>query len=832
MKKMRRGSKVKKTVKEATETQSPILSAAGKWRGMTLESPQEEKPKEDDVRRRFSIDAEVLKKIQHKHGPRKKMSRIEPTVENYYVRKLKPKEKKMKTVIVMKPVESDCQVTVRPIEFIMNYTGPRFTDHGKFIPHSILGSLEDFRREAKRRGENLHLLKTHSSAGDLPKTSKKLKVCNSLKKWNTRIDEWNKAQNYLSSKLHRPVEDLLMRTANVYPAWVDSRVETGQALKATVSGYGEKRVNSQFWKQHINFGQDDDTAIWSTLKHSETGDCCPKEFRQVPDLINLEKDKGKIIPERSYKHYYTDYLNQQRENVKDVIHILNPHHPDLADLMVQGKGQSQKTSVPSFQEETSQGHITLHRPVSIAIFRDLDPRSCSSSSEYDSFKGPALAIGQHILTWKNLTGENPIRPLTLTFRSRLGQIQIKKIPMMNYGSTQLRYYWEKVPVENPFGFVKRRLQQYYFFTEDGILPPCGDIQLPVMFKSDFPGNFKERWKLKTRPVLCGGADILINFKAIASEPIIHPDHVAEIEKKFMQKEIAYIVNSSIQNITSRVVTPARLLSPIVTYLSPEEEFSQSYPGLFYHSAKLKQMEELYDAVCNSDLMTTKPEASFTVNNLKQAICMLDLMELPPADRDNYEEILQQKYSKQLLLTNEYTTLTTDMSFKHLSPYTNINLQHNFICQQVLHEMIESFTHSAFIMTYKTGFPVNPLEPEEKIDKKSKRRNSILPKQKKGNEQKNTLSPSHGRQTATSASKNRKKGAASPQKDSMPPIPIPLPPHHVEFESFSPLLDTASPKQLSSYREKLYMQGYSMLQEAIDRIESIFIDLDETSHWQM
>lgn len=327
MKKMRRGSKVKKTVKEATETQSPILSAAGKWRGMTLESPQEEKPKEDDVRRRFSIDAEVLKKIQHKHGPRKKMSRIEPTVENYYVRKLKPKEKKMKTVIVMKPVESDCQVTGRPIEFIMNYTGPRFTDHGKFIPHSILGSLEDFRREAKRRGENLHLLKTHSSAGDLPKTSKKLKVCNSLKKWNTRIDEWNKAQNYLSSKLHRPVEDLLMRTANVYPAWVDSRVETGQALKATVSGYGEKRVNSQFWKQHINFGQDDDTAIWSTLKHSETGDCCPKEFRQVPDLINLEKDKGKIIPERSYKHYYTDYLNQQRENVKDVIHILNPHHP-------------------------------------------------------------------------------------------------------------------------------------------------------------------------------------------------------------------------------------------------------------------------------------------------------------------------------------------------------------------------------------------------------------------------------------------------------------------------------------------------------------------------
>ncbi|XP_071139540.1 MYCBP-associated protein-like isoform X4 [Mytilus edulis] len=411
------------------------------------------------------------------------MSKIEPTVENYCVRKFKPKENVMKTVIVMKPVNSDSQVTLRPMEFVINYTGPRYTGDGKFISHSILGSLEDFESEAKRRGENLHLLKTNPSAGDSKKTSKTLKGCNSLKKWNSGIEEWNKAQKYLSSKLQRPIEDLLMRTANIYPAWVDSRVETLEALQATVSGYGEKHVNSQFWKQHSKCGHDDETAIWTTLNQSETRDYCPKEFRQVPDQINLEKDKGKIILERSYKPYYTDYLNQQRENVKDVIHILNPHHPDLADLVVKGKGQSPKTTVPSIQEETGQGHITLHRTVSMTEFSDLDPKS-----ENDSFKGPALAIGQHILTWKNGTGENPIQPLTLTFRSGLGQIQIKKIPMKNCGSTLVRYYWEKVPVENPFGFVKRRLQQYYFFTEDGILPPGGDIQLPVLFKSDFPGN--------------------------------------------------------------------------------------------------------------------------------------------------------------------------------------------------------------------------------------------------------------------------------------------------------------------------------------------------------
>ncbi|VDI39851.1 Hypothetical predicted protein, partial [Mytilus galloprovincialis] len=200
MKKARRGSKVgKKTgIKEVTETNSQILSAAGKWRGKTIESPLEEKPPEDDVRRRFSIDADVLKNIRHIHVPRKKISKIEPSVENYCVRKYKPKENIMKTVIVMKPVNSDSQVTLRPMEFVINYTGPRFTGDGKFISHSILGSLEDFESEAKRRGENLHLLKTNPSAGDSKKTSKTLKGCNSLKKWNSGIEEWNKAQKYLS----------------------------------------------------------------------------------------------------------------------------------------------------------------------------------------------------------------------------------------------------------------------------------------------------------------------------------------------------------------------------------------------------------------------------------------------------------------------------------------------------------------------------------------------------------------------------------------------------------------------------------------------------------
>ena len=38
-------------------------------------------------------------------------------------------------------------------------------------------------------------------------------------------------------------------------------------------------------------------------------------------------DMGTDIPGRSYKPYHTDNMEERKGHVKDMIHILNPHHP-------------------------------------------------------------------------------------------------------------------------------------------------------------------------------------------------------------------------------------------------------------------------------------------------------------------------------------------------------------------------------------------------------------------------------------------------------------------------------------------------------------------------
>ena len=67
------------------------------------------------------------------------------------------------------------------------------------------------------------------------------------------------------------------------------------------------------------------------------------------------------------------------------------------------------------------------------------------------------------------------------------------------------------------------------FKISGTLPPGGTLQLPVLYKSECCGMFKETWKLKTQPVLCGGVDILIHFRAMTVGPPFMEDKIYEIQ---------------------------------------------------------------------------------------------------------------------------------------------------------------------------------------------------------------------------------------------------------------------------------------------------------------
>uniref|UniRef100_A0A4W3GC29 MYCBP-associated protein n=1 Tax=Callorhinchus milii TaxID=7868 RepID=A0A4W3GC29_CALMI len=111
--------------------------------------PIEEDPGKDSVLKGDDIMALAIKKVDLEKLHYPKLTRTKSFVKSTLViRKPRPNEDKVKK-LVAKPT------LVEEIIKSVDYSGPggpRFDAQGRILPHSILGRLEDFRRELLRRG--------------------------------------------------------------------------------------------------------------------------------------------------------------------------------------------------------------------------------------------------------------------------------------------------------------------------------------------------------------------------------------------------------------------------------------------------------------------------------------------------------------------------------------------------------------------------------------------------------------------------------------------------------------------------------------------------------
>lgn len=60
------------------------------------------------------------------------------------------------------------------------------------------------------------------------------------------------------------------------------------------------------------------------------------------------------------------------------------------------------------------------------------------------------------------------------------------------------------------------------FASAGVVFPGENLKIVYLFKSPNPGIFTEAWRLRTRPVLCGGAPITIVLRGLAlqTDPLL------------------------------------------------------------------------------------------------------------------------------------------------------------------------------------------------------------------------------------------------------------------------------------------------------------------------
>uniref|UniRef100_UPI0009B471C0 MYCBP-associated protein-like n=1 Tax=Monopterus albus TaxID=43700 RepID=UPI0009B471C0 len=259
--------------------------------------------------------------------------------------------------------------------------GIRFDDQGMVLPHSILGSLEDFRHflEATEETELVKRILTsrrdpsaeaseshHAEAVEsgVPSGHRNIQS-NALKHWHVHMKQRIRQQEFLSDLLDRPVETLLMNQADRFRETQEQRIFLNQVLPLIHSGYGY-HVGGEFWSLPQRYG-DEMSGITATLTQTEQGSREPVTYVGRPSSILRESgilcDESVRPASRTWDQ--STYLQHQYQELRKVLRDTDTKKPDISGLEVIGSGKpftcvtvSRSPILEKEEEENEQEEMT------------------------------------------------------------------------------------------------------------------------------------------------------------------------------------------------------------------------------------------------------------------------------------------------------------------------------------------------------------------------------------------------------------------------------------------------------------------------------------------
>ncbi|KAK3094939.1 hypothetical protein FSP39_008109 [Pinctada imbricata] len=733
------GSHIRKTSAQNTEkSKSPVS-------GKSDQKDQQRKGKKGNKEKVVQVNKPITKDISHLAIQQTRLDQIkeenlsnrddytskEQVLKTVCVKKC-PEKLQGKRVNVLRKAPPDAEI--KPVNHV-DYAGPRFDIKGRFIEHSILGTLEEFKEEAFKRGEYEHLFNDDKMKEKKIRRRRKPYESHSLQQWDRQNRDWQRSHAYLADKLGRPVEDLLMRTPNVYPEWVNKRMFVGRAMEARDTGTGEARGTAQFY--HLTDSLGGEVGLRATHKKRDKDDVEPVEVIGIPQSVQDEKgsDAWNIHP--SYPVYYTPYLQQQEDNVHDYMSKLIPYTPNIEELSLSSNENSGKGVIqgPETSSSTSQGKIILSKSIDEVLDTTancLDGGKSNVSME-SKINGPALKIGDKIAGWD---GPGKYRSSqiwvneSIIFDGILDERLMQYIHFENVGSTILHYEWTKIPCGNSFCLVKPRVQRFFFLTEGGVLPPGEKVSVPVIFKSKTAGVFHESWRLDTKPLLEGGASITFHLKAVVRNPWDYRVDFKVIEDKIIRNKCRTIVSEIVNDLLDSIVAPDPPHTPIVRYKSATDIFRDNNPSLYYHSTKLKALQRLYLKVTqNIPQLAEQANEPFSVRNLRKVI--FKMTKIQDEDMEEFDlSVLTDEpdedwdYIKRKFLWH-YVRIVDYISFKPLQPYTNWKTNNYKIGYYFLQCMVDKFSMTVHMLGDKMNLPMVMEEEDigdlDKFEKKKKKK---------------------------------------------------------------------------------------------------------------
>ncbi|XP_072319714.1 MYCBP-associated protein [Eucyclogobius newberryi] len=518
-----------------------------------------------------------------------------------------------------------------------------YDNQGMNMPHSILGSVEDFQSYVEARGKTELLKKIPNSdhlVGGFKEHKPNVKgnerdvlpdvETNALEQWNTHMRLRRRQQDRLSVFLRRPAETLLMNQANQFRETQEKREMLNQVLPLVHSGYGHC-VGGEFWRLPQRYG-DETSGIAATLTKTERGIREPGTRVGVPCRIRQESGLKDTVCHPSRAWDQSIYLKQQCQKLAEIVKEVDFKKPDIDELEVIGSSKPICTltcSSTSMEDKNKEEEPKdLQELILFFTFFFIFLREMVLQNNYVEPKSiellvPALRVSGQLANWTGLSDNNQVgMNITILFEGPTGELQLSHLDLHNEGITVIFYSWQQLPLPRPFPHLLPRTKRphFHFNSCSGVILPGDAQKIDFIFKSDSPGIQTELWQLNTHPVLLQGAPIQVTLRGVALYQDKTADYRLYIENKLEKIVTLKICQTIVYDMVRGIHTPDRPSSPTELQQTEEEEFLCKNPKLFYKKQPVDDLKRLWQKV--------KPESNWdlTMATLRQALLTLPVTE--------------------------------------------------------------------------------------------------------------------------------------------------------------------------------------------------------------
>ncbi|XP_078510578.1 MYCBP-associated protein isoform X2 [Lissotriton helveticus] len=579
-----------------------------------------------------------------------------PVTSRVLVRKHRPEEKVKKTnLVVARAAPSDAAPKG------LDYAGlkvPHVDCVGQILPHSILGSLQELKREAVARGNTqlVELIPDPPSPANLLQSAITHEMKDrgtdescwappnqhrALENWNYHMGLRKEQLRNLSKHLAKPANELLMNIDD-YRMRQEERNLIDRCLPAIQDGKGY-RAGSEFWNQPKHIG-DELSGLTVTLTQKERGYPEPLIHVRKPRTIQLEA--GSVCPtKRSRVSASWDksiYLLQRRLELRPILEELNFTEPEIEGLEVIGKGRPY-TSTSVWNQCLHEQNEELPQNGK----ENFDPLEDYPDVIPELFLGPSIQFCGQPARWigSNCSHREEIGiSARMTFEALAGDKATSVMEVANDGTTAIWYEWRRLPY--PAGLPEictdRSMQRFYFNTNSGVILPGDTKAFSFLFRSLSPGIFSESWEFCTHPVLLGGASLQLSLFGIS----LYEDKTAELrqalESELEAKEAVVIAEELLLDLLSGVRSPERPPSPINTYVSEEDLFRMKNPQLYYKDHVVREMHGVWKHQVDFPTVEEDEDSKIHPTEVGVDSKMLSVTEVPDLKNLPYTEVRDSK----------------------------------------------------------------------------------------------------------------------------------------------------------------------------------------------